>query len=109
MGRINYKLGALEEGFFSLSGLNDGEPHTQVGIKFLNNSEEVTPSAGTFTISVRPKGSSVFEPIQLGEDVDATKPILSLSYTAIGDKFKFTPNGITGADLVQFTLSSTRA
>jgi len=109
MGQLERKLQALQEGVFALGGLNDDEPHTQVGIKFSNNGVEVTPGSGTFTILVKPKGSKVYEPIQLGEDIDATKPIISLTYAAIGDKFKYIPTGMTGADLVEITLMSTGA
>jgi len=109
MPRISRTIDATASGTFDIDGLNETTPHTQIGIIFLNSDVPTTPNAGTFSISVKPQGSSTFELIQLGEDIDATAPINVITYSAIGDELKYEPTGVTGVDEVQITLSSTGA
>lgn len=103
-------LDATTTGTFSIIGINTETPHTQITMRFLDSDGEITtPSGGTFTVLVKPDGSEVFQPVQLGTDITATDPLDALTYTAIGDEIKYEPNGITGAAKITFTVRSTGA
>lgn len=110
MPRLQRKIDAATEGVIELLSLNELHPHTQVAVGFLTSDGiKATPTAGTFSLSVLLDGADEFELLQLGEDIDATEPVLQRSYTGIADKLKYDPTGVTGAALVRITMTSTEA
>lgn len=110
MARRQERLDATVEGTMSLGGLNTDKPHTEIGIRFEDSSRNpVTPGAGTFTVSIQSFGNDDFQPVQVGEDVDATELIEALTYTSFGEQLKYTPTGVTGAAVARITLSSSRS
>jgi len=103
-------LNATSTGTFDIIGINSNTPHTQITMRFLDiNSNSVTPTGGTFSVSVRPNGSDQFQPVRAGTDITATDPLDSLTYAAIGTEVKYEPTAITGADRIIFTVGSTNA
>lgn len=80
-------------------------PHVFVGIQFRDaDNLVVTPSAGTFSITVRTVGMANFESITDGDAIDATAALAALSFATNADELKYTPVGITGAVRVQITV-----
>lgn len=80
-------------------------PNVFIGIKFLDlGGLEVTPAAGTFSITVKVNGSGVFESIPNGDNIDGTMPIESLSFSGNASAIKYTPVSLVGAESVQITL-----
>lgn len=110
MPTVQRTLDATSSGTFSIVGVNNNSPHTQITMRFLDiNSNVVTPNGGTFSVIVRPNGSDQFQSVQAGTDITATDPLDSLTYTAIGVEIKYEPTGIIGADRIIFTVGSTNA
>jgi len=78
-----------------------------VGIRFTDNSDvTVTPGAGTYTIDVKPLGMDAFQPITNGTDIAATASPISLDFAANAQSVRYTPTGVTVADLIKLTISS---
>lgn len=81
-------------------------PHVFVGIKFIGaGGAIVTPSAGTFSITIKTIGMEVFESITGGDAINATVALAALSFATNADSLKYTPVGITGANEVQITVT----
>ena len=102
---ISGKRDATQETIVDLSQQISGTPHVFVGYKFLDSSNNVvTPSAGTFSFTVKCAGMEIFEDIVGGVDIDATFPLSSLNFSANADALKYTPSGIIGADDIEITV-----
>ena len=81
--------------------------HVFIAIKFIDaNSLTVTPSSGTFSITVLPSGMDVAQAIVDGTDILANTVLSLLSYTANTDKVIYTPNTIVGADRIVITITA---
>ena len=81
-------------------------PHVFIGVKFIGaGGSFVTPSAGTFSLTVKSRGMENFESIQSGDVIDATAALSSLSFTGNATALKYTPTGITGANEVRITVT----
>lgn len=81
--------------------------HTFIGIRFTDNSDvTVTPSAGTYTIDVKPLGMDIFESIEAGTGIDATATPISLDFAVNAQSVRYTPTGVTGANLIKITVSA---
>jgi len=81
-------------------------PHVFIGIKFIGaGGSVVTPSAGTYSITVRTSGMDNFESIPSGDAIDATAAVNTLSFASNAVELKYTPTGITGANEVRITVT----
>lgn len=98
MESLTKKLDATATGTIDLSQKIVHLPHVVIGIKFLDGSGNVvTPSAGTFSITIKIPGNETFHSIVGGSTIDATSSLDELSFGTNGEILKYTPTGITGA------------
>ena len=80
---------------------------TFIGIRFTDGiGNTVTPSAGDYTIKIRPLGMDNYIAIENGTGIDATAPPISLNYAANAQDVRYTPNGVLGADFIVITIST---
>lgn len=85
-------------------------PHVFIGITFRDSSgDPVTPSAGTYTIEVRPVGMENYQSIADGTAIDATEAPIPLDFATNAQSLRYTPTGITGAAKIQITAMGNMA
>lgn len=100
-----FLISATSQGTVDLTPEISSTPHVFIGIEFQDGGgSPVTPSGGTYTIDIKPKGSS-FEDIGGGNDIDATESPDILSYGTNATDLRYTPDSVTGAVNVQLTVS----
>lgn len=104
---INEALDATTQGEIDLTQHSVLGTHIFIGIRFTDSSDNtVTPSAGTYTIDVKVIGMDDFESVVDGSDINATNSPSLLSFAANAQTIRYTPTGITGADLINLTISA---
>lgn len=108
---ISKKFSATATGTIDLTQRRiQDTPHVFIGIKFIGaGGAVVTPSAGTFSITIRTVGMNNFESIPSGDAIDATAALNTLSFAANAEELKYVPTGITGANEVIITVTGNLA
>lgn len=99
---ISIKVPVNDESLMDLtSGISD-LPRVILGIQFYDsNNLPVTPSSGTYTITVSPLGTNSFVNIVDGQNIDASREPDPLSFAGNAEAVKYTPNSIVGASEVE--------
>lgn len=83
--------------------------HVFIAIRFFSSGSPVTPSAGTYDITVQPEGMGNFIAVTGGAAIDATVAPSLLSFAANAQGLAYDPTGITGADEVEITVTGNYA
>jgi len=105
MKTISELLDANEIGEIDLSQQIVHTPHVIIVMRFLDSSgNEVTPIAGSFSITIKVSNSQVFHSIIGGDNIDATAELSLLSYSGNGQTLKYSPLGITRADKIEIKV-----
>lgn len=103
-------LSVLEIGTINLSVATAFRPHCYVAVTFLDASGlPVTPSYGTYSLTVKPLGMENYIEITDGSNVDATLPVNLLSFSGNIGMLKFEPFTIGGATSIKITVTGNSA
>ena len=106
------EISATVTGTLDLTGNILESPHVFIAVASLDSvGAVITPTAGTYTMTVKLNGMEVFETITGGSAIDATMPVASLSFSGNPQTLQYAPTAIAGNDVtnVRITVSANKS
>jgi len=105
-------ISATATGTIDLTGNIQESPHVFIALQFLDSGGAViTPTGGTYTITVKTNGMAIFEAITDGTAIDATAAVSTLSFAGNAQALQYAPTSVTGNDVtsVKITVSANKS
>jgi len=105
-------ISATATGTLDLTGNILKSPHIFIAVAFFDSvGAVITPTAGTYTITIKINGMEVFETITGGSAIDATMPVATLSFSGNPQTLQYAPTAISGNDVtnVRITVSANKS